>query len=319
MAMHLHFVAVLLVSIIGFISVLRSFIGFFNWVWFMFLRPPKNLRTYGSWAVVTGPTDGTGKALAFDLASEGLNLLLVGRDPSKLESTSEEIRRRCGDEIEIKTVVADLAKYTGEEISRKIGDAIGGLDIGILINNAGVAYPYERFLHEVDSELTQTVIQVNVEAVTWITRAVLPVMLKKKKGAIVNIGSGTADDIISFPLCAIYAATKAYLAMFSKSISLEYKKNEIDIQCQVPFYVATKMSRRRNSSLFVASPEGYSRASIKQIGYEPLCIPFWSHSVQWFVLRALSGKLLDYFIFKDFLDQRKKGLANDRIKDKVKQ
>ncbi|GLU21755.1 hypothetical protein SLE2022_378740 [Rubroshorea leprosula] len=317
MAMQLHDAVVLLVSIVGFFSLLKPVIGFFNWVWVVFLRRPKNLKKYGSWAVVTGSTDGIGKALAFELASKGLNLLLVGRNPSKLESTSGEIRGRYGTSVEIRTVVLDLGKSSGEEISREIGDAIEGLDVGILINNAGVAYPYSMFFHEADSELNQSIVQVNAEAATWVTRAVLPVMLKKKKGAIVNIGSASGS-VPSYPLNAIYAATKAYLTMFSRSISVEYKKNGIDIQCQIPFFVATKMAKIRKSSFLIPSPEIYSKASIRHIGYEPVCIPNCSHSLLWAVIHALPVTVFDHYLFNYNLGLRKRALAKYSIKAKVK-
>ncbi|KAF5940006.1 hypothetical protein HYC85_021173 [Camellia sinensis] len=136
----------------------------------MFLRPPKNLkRSYGSWAVITGSTDGIGKAIAMELVSEGLNLVLVGRDSLKLESTSSEIRRRIGDRVSIRTIVIDFAKVGGEEIEKRIG----GLDVGVLINNAGLAYPFARFFHEVDLNLMESVVGVNIVGATWVTKAVL--------------------------------------------------------------------------------------------------------------------------------------------------
>lgn len=162
----------------------------------------------------------------------------------------------------------------------------------------------------------QSILQVNVEASTWITKAVLPGMLKKKKGAIVSIGSGSSGDLCSYPLNTIYAATKSYLTMFSRCISLEYKKNGIDIQCQIPLLVATKMTKIRRSSFFIPSPEMYSKASIRCIGYEPLYIPYFAHFLQWCLLRALPRTLLDRYLFKHYLDLRKRGLAKDSIKTK---
>ena len=88
-------------------------------------------------------------------------------------------------------------------------EAIDGLDIGLLVNGAGLAYPYARFFHEVDLELMDAIIKVNLEGATWITKAVLPTMIKKKKGAIVNIGSGSTVVLPSYPLVTLYAATKA--------------------------------------------------------------------------------------------------------------
>ncbi|XP_022727263.1 very-long-chain 3-oxoacyl-CoA reductase 1-like isoform X2 [Durio zibethinus] len=226
------FVVILAISTLGFISLCNPILGFIKWVWIMFFRSPKNLKDYGSWAIVTGCTDGIGKALAFQLASKGLHLVLVGRNPSKLEATLNAIHERFGAQVETRNVVIDLAKSSGEEISKTMKDVIRGLDIGVLVNNAGLAYPSARFFHEVDSELMESIIKVNIEGATWITKAVLPVMMKKKKGAIVNVGSGSSGGICSYPLYTIYAATKAYLAMWSRSINLEYKKNGIDIQCQ---------------------------------------------------------------------------------------
>jgi 17beta-estradiol 17-dehydrogenase / very-long-chain 3-oxoacyl-CoA reductase len=192
---------------LGLLSVCKAFINFLRWVWVMFFRPPKDLKEYGSWAVITGSTDGIGKALAFELGSKGLNLVLVGRSPSKLETTSKEIHGKYGGKVETKSIVIDFAKSSGEEICKMIEGGIRGLDVGILINNAGVAYPYVMYFHEVELELMESHVKVNIDAATWATRSVLPGMLKKKKGAILNIGSGSS--LSSYPLGAVYAATNA--------------------------------------------------------------------------------------------------------------
>ncbi|ERN13734.1 hypothetical protein AMTR_s00049p00175130 [Amborella trichopoda] len=73
----------------------------------------------------------------------------------------------------------------------------------------GAAYPYARFFHEVDLDLLNNIIKVNVEAVTMVTKVVLNGKLRKKRGAILNIGSGSASVSPCFPLYAVYAATKA--------------------------------------------------------------------------------------------------------------
>lgn len=167
-------------------------------------------------------------------------------------------------------------------------------------------------------ELMNSVIKVNLEGLTWVTRSVLPGMLKKRKGAIVNIGSGSCA-ISSYPLVTVYAATKAYVAMFSRSIDLEYKKHGIDIQCQVPFLVATKMTRMKTSRFLAPSSEMYSKASIRWIGYEYLCIPYWPHSLHWFIMHALPDALLDWCILQHFLPMRKRGQLRDSKIAKLQQ
>lgn len=192
---------------LGSLSALKFLAIILKWIYVNFLRPPKNLKKYGSWALVTGPTDGIGKSFAFQLARKGLNLVLVGRNPEKLKDVSDAIVAKYGS-VHIKSVVVDFSGDLSEGIKR-ITEAIEGLDVGVLINNVGVSYPYGRFFHEVDEELLNNLIKVNVEGTTKVTHAVLPGMLKRKRGAIVNIGSGAAIVIPSDPLYTVYAATKA--------------------------------------------------------------------------------------------------------------
>ncbi|KAK9274880.1 hypothetical protein L1049_022134 [Liquidambar formosana] len=92
---------------------------------------------------------------------------------------------------------------------------------------------YARFFHEVDDELLTNLIKVNVEGTTKVTQSVLPGMLKRKKGAIVNIGSSVANVIPSDPLYVVYAGTKGYIDQFSRCLYVEYKNSGIDVQCQV--------------------------------------------------------------------------------------
>jgi 17beta-estradiol 17-dehydrogenase / very-long-chain 3-oxoacyl-CoA reductase len=97
-----------LLFLLGLLSLTRLSVFFMNLIYIYFLRPQKNLRRYGKWAVVTGPTSGIGQSLAFELAKNGMNLILVGRSIHKLEQVKMEI---CGqnESIEIKTVVFDLS------------------------------------------------------------------------------------------------------------------------------------------------------------------------------------------------------------------
>ncbi|EEF47585.1 very-long-chain 3-oxoacyl-CoA reductase 1 [Ricinus communis] len=297
---------------LGSLSLLRCFFTILNWVYVNFLRPAKNLKKYGSWALVTGPTDGIGKGFAFQLARKGLNLVLVARNPDKLKDVSDSILSKYG-KVQIKTVVVDFSGDIDEGVKR-IKDTVEGLDVGVLINNVGVSYPYARFFHEVDEELLKNLIKVNVEGTTKVTHAVLPGMLKRKKGAIINIGSGAAIVIPSDPLYAVYAATKAYIDQFSRCLYVEYKKSGIDVQCQVPLYVATKMASIRRSSFFVPSTDDYARAGLRWVGYEPRCTPYWPHSLIWGLISIVPEFAVDAWRYKFNLGIRKRGQQKDARK-----
>jgi len=79
----------------------------------------------------------------------------------------------------------------------------------VLVNNAGACYPYARYFHEVDEALLRNLMRLNVEAVTRVTHAVLPGMVERGRGAIVNMGSGASAILPCDPLYTVYAATKA--------------------------------------------------------------------------------------------------------------
>ncbi|XP_075510748.1 very-long-chain 3-oxoacyl-CoA reductase 1 [Primulina tabacum] len=302
----------LLLVAIGSLHVLKRSLSFLNCFYIYFLRPGKNLKKYGSWAVVTGPTDGIGKAFAFQLARKGLNLVLVGRSPDKLKEVSDSIVSKNGS-TQIRTVVVDFSGDLLEGVGR-IKEAIEGLDVGILINNVGISYPFARFFHEVDEKLMHDLIRINVEGTTRVTQAVLPGMVKRKRGAILNMGSGAAVVIPSYPLYSVYAATKTYIDQFSRCLYVEYKDKGIDVQCQVPLFVATKMTSIRKASFIVASADGYARAALRQIGYEPRSAPYWPHSLLWFLVHCFPEKFVDSWLLKRNLGIRKKGYLKQSMK-----
>ncbi len=93
----------------------------------------------------------------------------------------------------------------------RISQRTADIHVGILINNVGISYPYARFFHELDEKLTKNLLRVNIEVTTRMIQLFLPSMLKHKRGAIINIGSGAGSVLPSDPLYTLYAATKAYV------------------------------------------------------------------------------------------------------------
>jgi 17beta-estradiol 17-dehydrogenase / very-long-chain 3-oxoacyl-CoA reductase len=149
--------------------------------------------------------------MALELARLGLNLVLVGRDAAKLHDISQTISATHA--VKTVTVVLDLALVAtaqGDEAMARLREVVDGLDVGVLVNNAGVAKPCAVYLHEVDVEAWVRMVRVNLWALTEVTAAVLPGMVERGRGAVVNIGSGSTEAIPSFPLYSVYAASKRY-------------------------------------------------------------------------------------------------------------
>ncbi|KAK3132238.1 hypothetical protein QOZ80_6AG0518020 [Eleusine coracana subsp. coracana] len=274
------------------------------------LRRPKDLcRRYGPWAVVTGLTSGIGWSMAMELAARGINLILLDLDAANLREISDVISSRHG--VKTRTVVFDLSLVgtaQGDKVMRRFRDAVDGLDVGVLVNNAGVARPYALFFHEADAEAWVRMIRVNLWALTEVTAAVLPGMVARGHGAVVNMGSASSEALPSFPLYTIYASTKRYVAQFSRSLYVEYKSKGIDVQCQAPFFVATRMvSRSALTSWiapFVPTADAYARAAARWIGYGPLCSPTAAHQLLWCLAPIVPDAAFDWILLQAHQRQR---------------
>ncbi|CAL5026787.1 unnamed protein product [Urochloa decumbens] len=308
----------LALAALGLLASARAAARLALWVYAAFLRPAKPLRRrYGAWAVVTGATDGIGRALAFRLAASGLDVVLVGRDPDKLAAVAADIKAKAKQrrpDAEVRTFAVD---FTADDAAARVvalGEFLRGLDVGVLVNNVGASYPYARYFHEVDEELARRLIRLNVEAVTRVTHAVLPEMVERRRGAIVNMGSGASAVMPSDPLYTVYVATKAYVDQFSRCLYVEYKSKGIDVQCQVPIQVATKLASIRKPTFLAPSPEAYARAAVRQIGYGPRCSPYWTHAVVGFFISLLPEPIADRMFLNRNLSIRARGRAKDAKK-----
>jgi 17beta-estradiol 17-dehydrogenase / very-long-chain 3-oxoacyl-CoA reductase len=305
-----------------------------------FLRPAKNLKKLGEWAVVTGATgknclgllwrlrsylcfdsfisgwcifpnfnfaDGIGKAYCFALAKQGLNVMMISRTESKLEDVKKEIEAKYPD-VTISYLVCDYSKFN-KTAQGNVAKALKKLEVGVLINNVGVSYRYPMFFHELSDEEVQNLMTMNIDSTVWMTRFVLPGMVERKAGTIVNLSSGSA--MYTLPLLAEYSGAKSFIEKFSRAINAEYSAKGITCQCQIPFYVATKLAKMRKS-LMVPTPEGYVSMAIKWVGYpDAVASPFILHAIQGWVLDILPKFVVSKGIMSMHLATRKRGQKKD--------
>lgn len=277
-------------------------------IYMTFLRPGKNLKKLGKWAVVTGATDGIGKAYATALAKKGMSVVLISRTEAKLKEVQGEILGRGCSGIDVKCIVCDYSKFdaTSQAVVKKVLDE---LDIGLLVNNVGVSYRYPLYFHELPDEEVANLLSMNVESTVWMTRMVVPGMLKRQRGAIVNISSGSA--LYTLPLLAEYSGAKSFVEKFSRAINAEYRGKGITCQCQVPFYVATKLAKMR-PSLTVPTPTAFVNMAINWVGYpDALVQPFWIHALQGWIMHQIPDFVVAKVIMAMHLAIRSKGLKKD--------
>lgn len=155
-----------------------------------------------SWAVVTGASSGLGVGFAERLAADGYNVLLVARRQDLLRSVADRIRSTTGVEVEVWP--ADL---TDREERARLAARMAQLDVSHLVNNAGFWAMGE--FHEVSPDLVRDEMELNMVALTELTRAVLPAMVERGAGAVINVASTAAFQ--PTPTMAVYAASKAYV------------------------------------------------------------------------------------------------------------
>lgn len=215
----------------------------------------------GQWAVVTGASEGIGRAYALALAEQGMNVVIMSRTKVKLDQVAKEIGDTTGQRV--KVIAADLID---ESVFSEIEDQLKDLDIGVLVNNVGMlpsVIPC-KFLEtkELDKTITR-VINCNVKTMAKMCKMVLPGMENRRKGVIVNISSGIA--CVPFPLYTLYAASKVFVERFSQGLQAEYRDKGIIIQAVAPFGVSTRMIHYQKPSTMTLSPEGFVKNSLQYL------------------------------------------------------
>lgn len=185
---------------------------------------------------ITGATSGIGRACAFQFAAAGANLLLCARRKSILDETAEEIRKSSN--VNIHTFELDV---TSREA---VGAAISSLPeewkkVDILINNAGLARGFDKF-YDCSEDDWDIMIDTNVKGLLYVTKAVIPEMLKKGQGHIINIGSIAGHE--PYPKGAVYCATKHAVDAITKSLRMDLVDKNIRVSTIDPGMVETNFS-----------------------------------------------------------------------------
>ncbi|NXK97573.1 HSDL1 protein, partial [Formicarius rufipectus] len=243
------------------------------------------IKRYGKWAVVTGSTDGIGKAYAEELAKRGVNIILVSRNREKLEAVSRSISETY--KVETDFIVADFSK--GREPYPAIKEALKNREIGILVNNVGIFNAYPDYFINLSEDILWDMIHVNIASANMMTHIVLPGMVKKKKGAIVNVSSMLCCQ--PTPLLTIYGASKTYVDYFSRALHYEYASKGIFVQSLTPSTIATKMvafnSLLSKRSFFIPSAEEYASHAVSTLGLSKRTTGYWKHAIKFTLAECL--------------------------------
>ncbi|MEE1315592.1 MAG: SDR family oxidoreductase [Faecalimonas sp.] len=191
---------------------------------------------HNKYAVITGASSGIGAEFAKRLATEGYALVLVARREDRLKQLIESLNTEC------EMIVADLSKMSECE---RLVQQLEGKNIEVFINNAGFGSCGETLNIETETELHM--IDVNVKSVHLLTKLILPQMVERDSGYILNVAS-SAGLVPAGPYMAAYYATKAYVTSYTRAVAeeLKQKRSHVYIGCLCPGPVDTEFNKVAN-------------------------------------------------------------------------
>ena len=214
-------------------------------------------------ALVTGASSGIGLELAKLFARDGHDLVLVARREAQLQELAAALTDRYA--VRVTVIAADLADSSAPaEIARRV--AAAGLDVRFLVNNAGFGLTGEFTRTDVTTELRM--IEVNITALTHLTKLFLPGLVAQHQGAILNVAS--TAGFVPGPLMAVYYATKAYVISVSEALAEETRHSGVTVTVLCPGSTRTEFQERAGVDLEagrVRGPWVAEAASVARAGY----------------------------------------------------
>ena len=259
---------------------------------------------HGCTALITGASAGFGQEFARQLAPHARALILVARRIERLEKLKRELDRPG---LTIHIHAADLADEVQTE-AFLASLAASGERVSLLINNAGLGD--HGFFEESDWDRVKAMLDVNIKALTRLTHAILPDLVRVGRGAILNVSS--IASLLPIPKMAVYAATKAYVTSFSEALRAELRDTGVTVTALCPGPVDTEffdIAERPTSGENAPAPEFFKvtipevvRDGLDAVAHDrPRVIPGW----QVWVLMSITA-LVPIFILRLFIAQRRK-------------
>jgi len=229
--------------------------------------------------LITGASGGIGEELAKCFAQDGYRLILVARTTERLVALADTLQQRYG--VSVKTISQDLAApMAADELAAALQRE--SLAVDVLVNNAGFAI--HGFFAESSLSEQLEMIQLNVLTLTHLTRLLLPAMLERQQGRILNVASTAAFQ--PGPLMAVYYATKAYVLSFSEALAEEVRGTGVSVTALCPGLTKTGFQRRAGlQGVRMVRGSMMDAATVARIGYRGLLrgkrvvIPGWSNKL----------------------------------------
>jgi hypothetical protein len=215
-------------------------------------------------ALITGASSGIGRELAWLHAEHGNDLIIVARRAAELHALAQEITAKHGTAVRV--IVKDLAIASApQEIFDEV--AAAGLQVDYLINNAGFGL-LGKFV-ERDLQASLSMVNVNIIALTALTRLFLPAMVARDRGWILNVAS-VAGLMPGGPLQSVYFASKAYVVSFSSGLAEELHDSKVTVTTLCPGPTETEFAQTAEMNASAVFANAFSARSVAEAGYDAM-------------------------------------------------
>jgi short-subunit dehydrogenase len=245
------------------------------------------LQRFGPWALVTGASSGIGAEFARQLAEHKFNLVLVARRKQRLKELAQRLERAA--KIQTKVIAVDL---THPDFLHVILAETGGIEVGLLVNNAGFGLAGKFIEHEMERELD--LLNVNCRAPLLLSHVFARQMARRKKGGIIIVSS--VSGYLATPYEATYAASKVYELFLAESLRYELRNDGIDVLALCPGSTDTEFHDLAGSPAVAAmAVEPVVREALRKLGKNAITIPGWHNRMLVGLLKFTPRRLHTFF------------------------
>uniref|UniRef100_A0AAV2KGE2 Inactive hydroxysteroid dehydrogenase-like protein 1 n=1 Tax=Knipowitschia caucasica TaxID=637954 RepID=A0AAV2KGE2_KNICA len=263
------------------VILLRSCCSFFRVHFLPRIFPTKNLKQrFGEWAIVYDAASPVALAYAEELARHGVSIIFITADPDAVRDTVASLPQAFG--VETAVILADFSLDL--PALKAIQEVIRHKDIGFLVNCVEEALTFPQNLIEVNEENLMQAVKNNPAVMTLLTRSVLPQMLQRSRGAVVNISTGASSKPL--PGRVLLTSSMGFLDQFSYALHLEYKSKGIFVQSLLPFQIASIKENLREDWL-IPKPQVYAHHAISTLGVSHRTTGYWPHTLQYELIRSI--------------------------------
>ncbi len=280
-----------ILATVGIISISVLSIRFLRFI-HLYTRP-SSLKRYihggDAWAFVTGASDGIGHSLAQELAQNGFNVVLHGRNATKLENVKAQLQNQFP-KVDFRIVIADASSTSYQQIDELVA-SLNDVHLTVLINNVGgaikVAPLEDTTLEEVDA-----IMNLNARFPTQLTKTLLPKLTQTNSPSLImNIGS-MGDFCV--PYGTIYGGSKGFNMTWSTSLALELKseRRNVEVLAISVGRVTDVSHNKKDASLFIPSARTMARAALQHVGCgKSVVVGYVGHAVQMFFVGILPSSV----------------------------